>query len=266
MKHILIPCSLSLCIALTTFTGCKKDILDPDGDTPASTDPLKTLGMPSDADGALIAICTITKQSVPGMPGGGVEVETGTAVAVFGDLAGGNFSDAGNVSVAAGQSGSSFSLEKQDNNAYVSKPSASNPQGPGFKTANTGTIPFWKVPTRNISDEAGTAGFPETPVISSSTTIKRSSGYTFALSADPQADKILYVIASGNKYVTKTMVADPNTDYRSAVFSASELADLPASDQALMQAVPYNEIKKVIDSKNYYFINEVVLSQTVTVE
>jgi len=266
MKRILIPCSLSLCLALATFTGCQKAIPDPGEDTPATTDPLKTLGMPSDADGALIAICTITRQSMPGVPGGGVEVETGTAVAVFGDLAGGSFSDAGSVTVAAGQSGSSFSLEKQDNNAYVYKPAASSPQGPGFKTAHTGTIPFWKVPARNISDEAGTAGFPETPVIASAKTIKRSSGYTFTLSADPQADKILYVIASGNKYVTKTMVADPGTDYRSAVFSATELGDLPASEQAIMQAVPYNEIKKVIDGKNYYFINEVVLTETITVE
>lgn len=252
-------------MALFTLSGCKKDpIEDPDNPQQTTADPLQTLSVPADADGALISICTISKQSAPGFPGGGVEVETGTAVAVFGDLAGGNFQDAGNVSVYVGSSAQPFDLEKQSNNSYVYKPAASNPQGPGFKPANSNTIPFWDVPSRDISTSAGIYGFPKKPVISSSKTITKANGYTFSLSEDPLADKILFVIASGNKYATKTTQA--GSGYTSVSFSAAELSDLPASEQAIIQAVPYNEIMKVISSKNYYFINETVLTETATIQ
>lgn len=265
MKQTFLPIALTAALLLILTGSCKKN--NPISNDPtAAADPLSTLSMPTDADGALIAVCTISQQSLPGIPGGGVDVKAGTAVAVFGDLDGGNFEDAGTVDVYAGQGTQKYSLEKQDNNSYVFKPGTSNPQGPGFEPANTNTIPYWDVPGKAIAENAGNTGFPAKPIISSSQTITKASGYTFTLSADPGADKILYIIASGNKFASKTITAGQGSNYTTAVFSASELNDLPASDNALIQAVPYNQVLKVLNGKNYYFINEVVVSESASLQ
>lgn len=100
--------------------------------------------------------------------------------------------------------------------------------------------------------------FPNNPKITSSVTeVSLAVGYTFTLqSGATNADTLLYILASGDKYVEKRV----GGNVTSVTFSASDLATLTPSTQGLIQVTPYRITDEVINGKKHYFINQVTVS------
>jgi len=100
--------------------------------------------------------------------------------------------------------------------------------------------------------------FPNNPKITSSVTeVSLTVGYTFTLqSGATNADTLLYILASGDKYVEKRA----GGNVTSVTFSASDLATLTPSTQGLIQVTPYRITDEVINGKKHYFINQVTVS------
>lgn len=252
--------TLALITGVLALSSCKKDT--PDTKNPQAVDPLKSLNL-SDADGILVGIKSITTQStpaVPGFPSQEIEVEVGTAVAAFGNLQSGSFDDVGDVQFYLGSNPTKYELAKQENNSYVYTPGTSNPNGVDFGN-NT---PFWEVPGKSISTSGPLQKFPNAPTITSNTDeVVRANGYDFTVSFNSGADSVLYIIAAEGKFVSKTATYSSNN---SVTFTAAELNTLAKSDYGLLQVTPYFMKKHTTGGKNYYMINETVVTKTVKIK
>lgn len=229
------------------FSSCKKD----NNTTPTQTQNLgpTQLFNYSDAWGLCAGVKTITYQNVPII--GPQQFIIGTAVTAFPTAAGGStYQDAGTVNCNA------EALTKQSNNSYVFNPSQSSPEGIDFSSGSS-----WDVSgSANVPAFSHTfSSFPSSPSITSNTDeVTLSSGYTFTISSVSNADSILFILASGSGYVTKTTGGSAT----SVTFSASELSSLQASDYGLLQVTPYRyeANTSVIPGKKVYFVNQVTVS------
>lgn len=245
---------LTVLVAAAILVSCETN--DPDADKKTETiDPIKTF---SNLDGAGVMVATKSYVKAPsatgGIPGMGdidLDIEVGTAVAVFGDLKNGTYNDVGEVSLSINSQ--QYPLKKQSNNSYVSTPGLTDPQGIVFD----GSTPFWEVPNLNFG-KSSYYQFPNKPVITSEKTITKSEGYTFSISGSSMGDSIIYIIASENNYVTKTKAPQTNN---SVSFTASELSKLKASEYALIQVTTYRIRKQTVENKDYFMINQVVVSE-----
>ncbi|MFV0470624.1 MAG: hypothetical protein ACK5L7_01125 [Paludibacteraceae bacterium] len=249
---------LTILIFTVVFVNCKTD--EPDTSKTETIDPIETFSN-LDAAGVMVATKSYIKApsttgGIPGMGDIDLEIEVGTAVAVFGDLKKGTFNDAGEVRLSLNSQ--QYPLKKQSNNSYVSTPGLTDPQGIVFDD----NIPFWDVPNLNFS-KSSYYRFPGKPAITSGKTITKSEGYTFSISGSNMGDSIIYIIASNNSYVTKTKALQATN---SVSFTASELSELKASKYALLQVTTYRIRKQTVTNKDYYMINQVVVSETVEVK
>jgi len=198
--------------------------------------------------GALIAIKTITTTSTPI---GSMDVEAGTAVAVFSANGGQNFLGAGTVNC------NSNNLTAQNNNSYVYMINQTQPTGLSFgSTVNWGaTGGDWQSFSGSTSQ-----GFATISDITSGN-VALASSYTLQNTTTTNADSILYAVygPSGSKVV---IVAGSNTSH---TFSTSDLSGI-GTGNGFVQIVGLNYDPQTIGGKNYYFINETVRTKSVTIE
>lgn len=250
MKKTIFPLLIFALVA--GVSSCKKDKEEEEElETPAAVTPSNPVPAPSDADGALVGVKTVTYMSNPFM--GEIVTEMGVAVAMFGNLSDGTFVDAGSVSV------NSKALTKQSNNSYVYTPSALDLTG----------IDYDDQPVWSIAGNSTVAGFehevnrsfPTNPNYNGSEKI--STGASFELSSTVQlsADSVMFILAGPSNTVSKTLAGPASK----VTFSADEMGSL-GKGTGFLQLVPYNITSATINAKKYYFINESVFTKSVTFE
>ena len=230
--------ALLLIIALA-ITSCNKDE-DP---TPQNTQISNPTPSFSDADGVLAAIQVISYQDVPFIG------ET----AVYVDVASGSFwnsnndlEDAGIVSV------NTFDLQSLDNNAYVLPGEGSTSIDFDFSSSsgNSWTIGGGaNVPNFSYTTNKRMPG--DVKFAADYSSVDKSNDLTIQITTSPiNTDSILFVLATNDKTLTKTV--GPNVT--SVTFSANEMNDL--NGNGVVQVAAYNYELSVQTGKNYYFINE----------
>ncbi len=266
MKRI----SAILTVSILSFSICDRTDVTHDNNNnnnnnnnkPNTAPDLVNILQISDAKGAFVGVMSVSEQSTPM---GNITMTIGTAVAVVGDLTAGKYEDVGKVQCYVGSTPKAYELTKQDNNSYVFIPSMTDPTGIPYTQGSAG-IPFWEVPSLNISTSSYYQ-FPSVPEITSSLTISKASGYEATVSGYDGAAEVLYSISSNGKSVHKIIKAsDAEFGQKKAVFTASELSVLDNSDMALLQVAPYTIHDKVIDGNKYYFINEVAVTKSVKLQ
>lgn len=245
---------------MATFSGCSKlkNMVEKETEGQESVNTLDLLGL-SSGEGVFVGVRSYSVQS---SPIGDIDITLGTAVAAIGDLKSGKFQDQGEVKCYVGSTPTAYTLSRQPNNSYLFTPSATSYQGIPFQDGSAG-MPFWEV--KNLGISTGSYyRFPRKPELISSATITRASGYEAQFRSN-DGHELLVIISSGDQYVHKK-IKSSDTEYinQKVSFSAAELNKLRASAQALIQVVPFTIHTSTISGKKYYFINETVLSKTVT--
>jgi hypothetical protein len=101
-------------------------------------------------------------------------------------------------------------------------------------------------------------GFPNVGAITSDETVVRADGYTLTLDGGiSNADSIIWVVGGESFGATGPM--------NSRTFTAAELSALQVGT-SIIQVAPYNIDSAMKSGKKFYFINEMVVTKTVTVE
>jgi hypothetical protein len=241
-KYLLMATAVSFAV-----TSCnQKDTDEPDNTSdPASNPPTPTF---ADGDGALTAVKSVTFQDVPVV--GQVEVDLGLGVAVFFDNGNtSSFVEAGSVTLEG------EGLDRQDNNSYVYLPSQTSPTGIDF-SGN----PNWEV-TGNGSVGAFThqtsIGFPSVGSITSGTTVTSGSPYTLTVANVSGADSVFFMCGG----VIHTRAGNTT----SHTFTADETSNM-GSGPSYVQVAPYRIEEATVGGGDYWFVNERVVTQSVTIE
>ncbi len=193
----------------------------------------------TDGDAVLVAANIAAWQS-------GLKVTLASAVAVF--KVNGSNVDVGTVKV------NNNTLTKNDDNSYYWSPSNSTSFNNDVNWFISGGNGF------SITDTTITTGFPSVDKINSSATVNISSGYTLSTSSVTGADSVLFVI-SGPDGVVERMQSGNATSY---TFSSSDLSSVGTGSGVVMIA-PFKVVKTLKDNKNWYYINEEVATQNVTI-
>jgi hypothetical protein len=222
--------------------------------SPEEDEPQTTGGTPTptinDGHGTLVAAKTITTMNQPFV--GDIEIEYGIGVAVFTN--GVNYEsyvDGGTVTCEG------ETLSRFDNGSYstYSQTSATGLDfsgNPDWTVSGAGDIPQFS--------HTANRGFPNVGKITSPTTITRSNGYTLTFQGNmSNTDSVIWVIGS-KVFPTTGPVGSSRT------FSADELSDLQTGAGNIIQVAAYNLDSREFGGKTFYFVNEYVVTQTVTVE
>lgn len=212
-----------------------------------------------DADGAFIAINTVTNTSAGGFE---VQLKLGSAVAWFIDE-NDEFVSVGDVTFdGAGLSGT---LEFNDNNTY----SWLEEEQPSSGFSNNGGV-LWSIDGGSghgqINNISNGYPFPSIKKIANTEeTISGSSSFTLSHDgAINDADSTFYSIYGASGNIMKR-VAGSTT---SVSFTAAEMGELGAGT-AILQIASFKIVNQTLGStspKKYYMINESVASKIVTVE
>ncbi len=242
-----------MALATLSIIGCKKDNNNNNNNTPNNSTGGTPSPAPASGDGSIVAIKSVSKMVVSGFP---VTTEIGTGVAVFGDLASGNFSDAGAVTL------NSKALTKQTNNSYVFTPSVTDPTGIDFgssinwSVAGAGAIGAF---THNASSQ----GFPNSNDISgTATTINSANNFTLSTTNTiTNSDSVYFQISGPNATVLKRMAGNTS----SVTFTAAELQTL-GKGAGVMIIAPWNWTVQSLGGKQINVVNELALTRNITVE
>ena len=238
--------ALFLLAISVVFVSCKKDEEEEEEEETSAQADSPTPSF-SAGNGALVAI---KSQSTTQSPIGPVETTIGLGVAVF--YSNGNngaFLDAGSVKV------NSTALSKQSNSSYVFQPGVTNTTGIDY---NSSVV--WSVAgASSVSAFSHTTsiGFPSISAITSGDKVTKSSGYTLTASGISGADSIIFQVGSAVKTVAGSS--------SSCTFSASELSAEPTGT-SIAQVAAYKLEEASYNGKTYHFVNETVVSKTVTIE
>lgn len=238
-----------LFVALIGMSSCKKEeiideIIDETPTTQSTPPPFPTL---SNSDGTLVAIKVQSSQSSPIGP---VTMTIGLGVAAFYESNNiDNLIDAGNVNVNSKQ------LTKQTNNSYVFQPDASNATGVDFSGGVSWNVTGSAAVSAFSFDPS--IAFPSAGEITSSEVVNKANGYTLTISSVTDADSVIFQVGS----VLKTVPGNTT----SCSFSSAELSGL-SNGSNVAQVAAYKMENATITGKSYYFINEAVATQTVTIE
>lgn len=202
-------------------------------------------------DGTFATLVGIKSISTTSTPIGNVDTEIGTAVAVFSEDGGSTFLDAGSVTL------NSESLSKQSNNSYVFTPSTSQPSG-----ISLGGTLYWEATGNSWPAFTGSTSqdFATVSTISSSD-IASGSSYTLTCGGVTSADSVYFGIygPDGNEY----FIAPAGTN--SHTFSASEVNAI-GTGQGYIQVVGLKYDLQSISGRDYWFINETVRTNSVTID
>ncbi len=233
-----------------SFSVGSCNLLPDDDDTTPSNDPAANPPTPTfaDGDGTLAAVKSVTFQEVPVV--GQVEIDLGLGVAVFFDNGNtSSFVEAGSVSLEG------EGLTRQDNNSYVFLPSQNTPTG-----IDIPTNPEWQV-TGSVSVGAFThqtsIGFPSVGAITSGTTVTSGSDYTLTVANLSGADSVIFMCGG----VVHTRAG--NTTFHT--FTAAETSNM-GSGPSYAQVAPYKIEEATVGGGDYWFVNERVVTQSVTIE
>ena len=235
-----------------SFVSCDKDEEETAPATPAPTAPT-TPDNPTvaftDGNGTLTGVNSRTFQNIPGL--GSVAIDFGLAVAVFyDDPSTGTFLEAGTV-MCEGED-----LKMQTNNSYVYTPGIANQEGIDFSSGDVtwniegmGTVPQ--------IDYTTYIGFPSVGHIASDKELSRTADYTLEAASISNADSVIFML--GGIY---HIVAGFNSSY---TFTKAELSTLVAGAN-FMQITAYRWDATVSNGKTYYFVNETVVTEPVTIK
>ncbi len=242
---------LIACMAMSVaFTSCKKK---DNGDDPTPTPTPTTPGTPTPnfegATGVWAAVITTTTIPFVGvkemsMGTGGYFVGTSTST----------FRDAGVVKLDDNV------LTKQSNNSYLWSNLNSNIWG----TSNTQAD--WAIAGNGSSVPAlnytTSKGFPVVAEINSSATVNTANDYTVTLMSNIfNADSVLVILSAGSKTVTKTVYGSNANNF---VFTSAEMAGMSGS--GIIQVAAYNWEQSAAGTENIYFVNEKVVTKTITAQ
>ena len=230
-----------------SVTSCN---LLPDDDTPPSNDPSSTPPTPAIADGyaTLSAVKSVTFQDIPGF--GQVEVDLGLAVGVFfNGVDYDTYLNAGTVTCEG------ENLTEQDNGSYVYLPSATSATGIDF-SGN----PDWNVTgSADVTAFSHTTniGFPTVGAITSASTVSNGSDYTLTIASVTAADSVIFMMGG----VVHTEVGSAT----SSTFTSAEISGM-GTGANFAQAAAYKIEEATYGVKNYWFVNEKVVTQSITIE
>jgi len=238
---------LSLIAAAVSFSlnSCETEDDTPPDNTGGTPTPQINRG-----NGTLVAVKTVTTID----PGFGVppqDIDYGIGVAVFFN----------GTDYETFISGGDVTCEEEaltvfDNGSYSTYSQTSTTGidfsgNPDWTVSGNGDIPAFS--------HTSSKGFPSVGKITSPETITRSAGYTVTFeSGISNADSVLWII--GGEHLRTT---DDNASHR--VFTADELSSLQAGT-SIVQVAVYNLDSAMYVGKKFFFINEKVVTKTVTVE
>ena len=220
---------------------------DPDTDTNSNPAP-PTPTIADGSSGTLAAVKSITTQDIPGF--GLIEIDLGIATAAFF-----NGTDYNNFVGAGAVTCETLGLTLNANNSYTFTPTATEPSGidwsgnPDWNVAGDGTIPAFTHTT--------TIGFPGAGAVTSSATVTKANGYTLSIANVSGADSVIYMI--GGVLFTEAGNVTSHT------FSASDLSGLGTGPN-FVQAAAYKIESAEYGGKTFHFVNERVVTQSVTIE
>jgi len=240
-------------IASVALTSCDPSEIIPDTEDPTPT-PENNTQTPSfeSGDGVIVALKTRTVTSTVI---GNTTIEMGTGVAVFGDLAAGNFTDAGTVKLNGKE------LTKHSNNTYSYMPSATDITGINFDNNIK-----WEVSTPSFTYDAKTQGrdLPEAngDFTFSGSSISGSEAFTLALSGSiSNADSVYFQINGPNNTILKRMGGQTT----SVTFSESEMQSLGKSIGCSVTIAPWNYETKELGGKTIHVVNELAINKVIEI-
>ncbi|MEX0812209.1 MAG: hypothetical protein WD048_08325 [Chitinophagales bacterium] len=261
MKSLSLNFLLLLCLSLT-FISCNKDDSDDNDDqtTTQQTAPNTTPDAPGDADGVLAAVNSIQSMDIsegvqiPGAPST-LDVEFNIAVAAFFENKNTeSYVAAGDVTVNTDNT-----LEIQDNNSYVTAYDATSTDGMdlGF---SAGSTVEWKV---SGSADVDAFTFTTTKRMPGDVTLEGdykevdiSANLTVSIDkVSTNADSVLFFLAGENDKYVKFTAAGNATSH---TFTSAELSVLTGT--GVVQVVPFTIEPEEFGGKNFYFVNEVVVT------
>lgn len=146
-------------------------------------------------------------------------------------------------------------LDRYDNNAYLSQIEQTNPTGidfsgnPSWTVSGSGSVPAFSH-TTNI-------GFPTLGNITSSTTIPGTGDYVLTVANVSGADSVWYMLG-GVVHVEGPGVV-------SSTFTEAEI-DGMGTGANFVQVAPYRFEVANYGGKDFYFVTETVKTQSVTIE
>lgn len=230
-------------VVSVSISSCNSDEEEPSA--PGST-PTPTI---NDGHGTLVAVKTITTINQPFI--GDIDVEFGIGVAVFTD--GTNYEsyvDGGTVT-CEGETLSKFDHGSYSSYSQTSVTGLEFSGNPDWTVSGAGNIPQFS--------HTANRGFPNVGKITSATTINRANGYTLTFQGNmSNTDSVIWVI--GSKVFPTTVAMNTRT------FTADELNDVQTGAGNIIQVAAYNLDSREFGGKTFYFVNEFVVTQTVTVE
>lgn len=227
-----------------SITSCNTDDTDPPAN-PSNNPPTPTI---EDGHGTLVAIKTVTFQDVPGF--GQMEIDLGLAVGVFfNGVDYETYLNAGTVTCEG------ENLAEQSNGSYLFIPSQTNPTGieysgnPDWVVGGNTNIPGFSH-TTNI-------GFPSVGTISSSSTVNSANSFTLTVANVSGADSVIFSVGG----VMHTVAGNVT----SSVFTAAEIGTI-GKGANYAQVAAYRVEQSTYGGKNFWFVNEKVVTQSITVE
>jgi len=249
MKKLL----FTLATAGIFFASCDKKTTTPNNNNTTNNTNTTPSPVPGSGDGAIVSIKSVTKTTVSGFP---ITTELGTAVAVFGNLSGGSYTDAGTITV------NSKTLAKQANNSYVYTPSATDITGIDLSGAIN-----WNVGGAGsnpaFTHDASAQGFPAASDISGSfTTINSASDFTLSTSGSVTgSDSVYFQLSGPSATVLKRMAGNTS----SVTFTAAEVQSV-GKGSGVVTIAPWNWTVQTKAGKQINVVNELALTRVVTIE
>ncbi|MCF8256888.1 MAG: hypothetical protein K9J06_05015 [Flavobacteriales bacterium] len=234
-------------IVAVSFSACNTD---DDDDTPPDSSGGTPTPQINAGHGTLVAAKTVTTID----PGFGVppqDIDYGIGVAVFF-----NGTDYQTYISGGDVTCEDEALSQFDNGTYSTYSQTSTTGldfsgDPSWTVSGNGDIPAFT----HTADR----GFPGISKITSPDVVTRSAGYTVTFQGNmSNTDSVIWVV--GSKQFATTVAMNSRT------FTADELSDLTAGAGNIIQVAAYNLDSAVYGGKTFYFINEKVVTKTVTVE
>lgn len=247
------PFSFLILFALTSFCFSSCTDADENPQEQQNTNPLPDFG---DADGVMAAIKAKSNlpagtPSIPGMADVLVDVANAN---FYSSPSGGSLVNVGRVSL------NEFELQNVGGNAYLNNFSDITLE------ITPGQTNTWTVDGANgFSGFTFTTTKPMPGVVRFQSNVPEEfdlgSGVELSIQQIPSGvDNLLWVISDGNHVITKEGRST------SITFSESELNELSASNNALVQVAAYTSESQRFGGKKIYFINESVDSKFVTLK
>jgi len=233
--------------AVSCNTDSPEDEIPETPTDPSSNPPTPTI---EDGYGTLSAVKsqTIYDPGVPGFPA--TPIDMGLAVGVF--FNGTDYStfiNGGSVSCDDEQ------LTEQENGSYVFIPSAEN-----YKGIEYDGNPSWVVSGSTgvpAINHTTTIGFPTVGEINSDETVSKGADYVLTVNGVTGADSVIFMLGGVVHYESGNAT--------SSTFTSAEI-DGMGTGPSFAQAAAYIAEEQVFDSKNFWFVNETVVTQSVTIE